>query len=66
MSKYSDLKKEYDEFDKALMKQGRLPLKDTGIGFWNASSSKEVFELFKKIKLNRNIFRRYYKNFIDF
>ncbi len=57
--KFLEIKKEYDEFDKALMQQGRLPMKDTGIGFWNASPDKEVFELFKKIKLQN------YKHFLD-
>ena|SRR3989338_2149482 len=57
--KFQEIKKEYDDFDKALMRHGRLPMKDTGIGFWNASPSKEIFELFKKIGLQN------YKHFLD-
>ena len=57
--KFQEIKKEYDDFDKALMKQGRLPMKDTGIGFWNASPSSDVFELFKKLQLQN------YKHLLD-
>jgi len=57
--KFNEIKKEYDDFDKALMKQGRLPMKDTGIGFWNASPSSDVFELFKKLQLQN------YKHLLD-
>lgn len=57
--KFTEIKKEYDDFDRALMKEGKLPMRDTGIGFWNASPSKDIFELFKKIKLQD------YKHFLD-
>jgi len=57
--RFNAIKKEYDDFDKSLMKQGKLPMRDTGIGFWNASPSKDIFELFKKINLQD------YKHFLD-
>ena len=53
------IKKEYDDFDRSLLREGRLPLKDTGIGFWNAAISQEVFELFNKLKLQK------YSHFLD-
>ena len=53
------IKKEYDGFDRSLLQQGRLPMKDTGTGFWNAALSQEVFELFNKLKLQK------YSHFLD-
>jgi len=35
------------------MKQGRLPTKDTGIGFWGPSIPDEVYEAFRKIGLRK-------------
>lgn len=43
----------YKELEKSLLRQGRLPMKDTNIGFWSYANSNDIFELFKKIKLTR-------------
>ena len=56
---FNQIKKEYDEFYKSLLSRGRLPMWSTEKGFWNASSSDEVYESFRKIKLNK------FKKFLD-
>ena len=56
---FNEIKAEYDNFYKGLMSQGRLPIKDTGKGFWGVSVSDEVFQAFKKIKIER------FKSFFD-
>lgn len=56
---FSLIKKEYHLFYNSFLKEGKLPLKDTGKGFWGAAVSDEVFEAFKKIGLNR------FSNFLD-
>ena len=57
--RFLQIKREYDDFDRSLLQQGRLPMRDTGIGFWNASLSSEIFELFSKLKLQK------YNHFLD-
>lgn len=52
-NKFREIKKEYDNLQKDMLKQGKLPLKDTGIGFWGGAIAEEVFEAFKRIKLHR-------------
>ena len=56
---FSQIKKEYDDFYKGLMRKGMLPMWSTSKGFWNAAISDEVYEAFKKLKLNK------FKNFLD-
>ena len=56
---FSQIKKEYDEFYKSLLLRGRLPMWSTEKGFWNAAVSDEIYEAFKKIKLDK------FKNFLD-
>jgi|TARA_B100002003_G_scaffold249118_1_gene284552 hypothetical protein len=58
-NKFSKIQKEYDNFYKDLLRHGKLPLRDTGKGFWGNAISEEVFEAFKKLKLNKS------KTFID-
>jgi protein-L-isoaspartate O-methyltransferase len=53
------IKQEYYNLNRSLLKQGRLPLKETSKGFWGISACDEVFELFKKLELDK------YKNFLD-
>lgn len=53
------IKKEYDNFYRELLKKGKLPMWSTSKGFWNAAISDEVYEAFKKIRLNQ------FKNFLD-
>lgn len=56
---FTDIKTAYDGFYKILLKNGQLPMKDTGIGTWGVSVSEEIFELFKRTGLKNNL------NFID-
>ena len=56
---FNQIKKEYDDFYRELMRRGRLPMRSTKNGFWNAAIADEVYEAFKKIKLKS------FKNFLD-
>ena len=56
---FQQIKKEYDEFYKSMLRSGRLPLKSTGKGFWGGVIADEVYEAFKRINLNKN------RSFID-
>lgn len=56
---YEKIKKEYEGFYKTLLSSGKLPLWNTGYGFWGGVISDEIFEAFKKIKLDKS------KSFID-
>ena len=56
---FIQIKKEYDDFYRSLLQRGRLPMWSTENGFWNASTSDEIYETFKKIKLNKS------RNFLD-
>lgn len=56
---FNKIKKEYNEFTKSFLNQGRLPLGPTTKGYWGASIIEELAKLFKKIDLGK------YKNFID-
>ncbi len=56
---FLEIKKAYDDFYKELISQGKLPLRDTGKGFWGPSVANEVFNAFKRVKLER------FKNFFD-
>ena len=51
---YLRIKAEYDAFYRDLLHQGKVPMKDTGIGFWSISTADDLFELFKKIKLDNH------------
>jgi protein-L-isoaspartate O-methyltransferase len=53
------IKEEYDNFYKSLLKHGKMPVRDTEVGIWGISAADNVFNFFKKIKLNK------YKNFLD-
>ncbi|MBU0628373.1 MAG: hypothetical protein KKC75_04230 [Nanoarchaeota archaeon] len=57
--KFKEIKQEYDGFYRELMKKGKLPMRSTELGFWNAAISSEVYEAFKKLSLKK------YKSFID-
>ena len=56
---FSIIKSEYESFYKSLMKKGKLPMWSTQKGFWSASHSDEVYEIFKKINLSK------FTNFLD-
>ena len=53
------IKLDYDAFYRAILRKGRLPMWSTSRGFWSASIADEVYETFKKIKLNK------FKRFLD-
>lgn len=56
---FFQIKKEYEDFYKDLLRSGKLPMWSTAKGFWNASISDEIYEIFKRINLSR------FKNFLD-
>ncbi len=58
-SKFAEIKKEYDDFYRDLLRKGKLPLRDTGKGFWGHAIAEEVYEAFKKLNLHR------FNSFID-
>lgn len=57
--KFKEIKNEYDNFYRELLKKGQLPMRSTELGFWNAAISNEVFQAFKKLNLQK------FKRFID-
>lgn len=57
--KFQIIKQEYDKFYNSLLRKGQLPMGDTEVGFWGASIGEDVFEFFRKIKLQN------FKSFID-
>ena len=57
--KFKEIKEEYDRFYKSLLKNGKLPMRSTSLGFWNAAISQEVYNAFKKLNLQK------YNSFID-
>jgi len=59
MDKLEKIRKEYDDFYRSLLKKGKLPMRDTEVGFWGTAAIGDVYELFKKIDLSR------FKRFID-
>ena len=56
---FTQIKKAYDDFYRSLLRNGKLPMRSTAKGFWNAAIADEVCEAFKKIELNQ------FKNFLD-
>jgi hypothetical protein len=59
ISKFQQIKEEYERFYNHLLSRGRLPLKDTGAGYWAMSVSDDLWHLYRKLDLSK------YKNFID-
>lgn len=57
--RFRQIRKEYDNFYRGLLASGRLPMRSTEKGFWNASVSDEIYEAFKRLKLDK------FKNFLD-
>ena len=58
-NKFLAIKKEYENFDKSLLEKGKLPMWDTGAGFYSSAVLTEVFDLFKRINLGS------YSHFLD-
>ena len=59
LTKFNEIKKEYDQFYNELLSKGQLVQRDTDRGYWGASVTDEVFELFNKLDLSK------YKHFLD-
>jgi len=57
--KFKTIKQEYDNFYRNLLEKGNLPMRSTELGFWNAAISDEVYEVFKKLALQK------FNSFID-
>ncbi len=69
--RFSQIKKEYDDFYRSILRAGKLPMWSTcGVrvseansltshGFWNAAIADEVYEAFNRIGLHR------FRNFLD-
>jgi SAM-dependent methyltransferase len=57
--KYKRLKEEYDLFHRLLLRNGTLPMFSTELGFWNSSSTEDLYGIFKRLKLNN------FKSFLD-
>src|SRR3989344_4233275 len=56
---YDQIKSAFDKYDKSQIVIRPTLVRDTEKGIWGPSSISNVFELFKKIKLDK------YKNFLD-
>ena len=41
--KFRKIKEEYGTFYKSLLKKGKLPMRDTEVGFWGTAASDDVF-----------------------
>jgi protein-L-isoaspartate O-methyltransferase len=59
LGRYLAVKSAYDSFYASLLSRGRLPVKDTGVGYWGMSVADDIYSLFNRIRLHE------YKNFID-
>jgi hypothetical protein len=59
IEQYQNIKQAYNDFRLSLLKEGKLPLRETAAGFWGTSVCDELFSLFKRIKLHK------YRSFID-
>ena len=56
---FAQIKDEYGNFYRNLLRKGKLPMWSTAKGFWNAAIADEAYEAFKKIKLSQ------FRNFLD-
>ncbi|MBL7056405.1 class I SAM-dependent methyltransferase [Candidatus Woesearchaeota archaeon] len=56
---FSEIKNEYDSYYNELLRNGNLPLRSTGKGFWGHVPAIDIYEAFSKLKLHRH------KTFID-
>jgi protein-L-isoaspartate O-methyltransferase len=57
--KFNQIKQRYEQFHKELLEKGRFMFKNTQKGYWGISVLDDVFELFKRLKLED------YRNFLD-
>ena len=52
-NKFKEIKEEYDVFYKEFLKNGSLPMRSTELGFWNAAISHEIYDVFKKLNMQK-------------
>ena len=57
--KFEEIKQCYEEYSRDLLKQGRLPYKQTSKGIWGISDCDETFSIFNKLNLQK------YSHFLD-
>ena len=57
--KFKTIKEKYDDFYKSMLEAGKLPMRSTELGFWNAAISQEVYDAFKQLNLQK------FNSFID-
>jgi protein-L-isoaspartate O-methyltransferase len=50
---YAKIKDAYNEFRISLLKKGKLPLRETPVGFWGPSICDEIFLLMQQIQAER-------------
>lgn len=53
LAKYIAIKEEYDRFYAWLLSRGRLPLKDTGAGYWGMAVADDIYDLFKRLEVEK-------------
>jgi len=56
---FNEIKAAYADFSRELLKNGKLPIKDTGIGYWSIAVCDEIFALFNRMNLSQ------YHSFVD-
>ena len=59
LPEFQDIKREYNDFYKSLLRQGKLPLRSTKKGFWGHVPAEDIFSAFKQLGLQNH------KTFID-
>lgn len=50
---FQQIKDVYDVFEQFLLKNGRVPARDTGIGYWGITNVTDLHELFTRIELHK-------------
>ena len=58
-ARFLTIKGAYDQLYTSMLARGKLPLKDTGVGYWSMAVADDIYTLFQRIKLQDS------KNFID-
>ncbi len=50
---FEKIKEVYDFFEQFLLKNGRVPARDTGIGYWGITNIKDLYELFTRMEVQK-------------
>jgi protein-L-isoaspartate O-methyltransferase len=59
LAKFTEIKTSYDSLYNHMLAAGRIPMKETELGYWGISTADDVYNLFSTLKLNK------FKSFID-